>query len=395
MSTIDTPKGFFFSTASAGIKHKGRDDMALIYSETEASAAALFTTNKVKGAPVKLSLKKMLSGKARAIIVNSGNSNVATGAQGMRDAEEMTKAVAGYMGVPSGTVHVSSTGTIGVPMPMERIRPALRNLVVDLGSGGPLDAAQAIMTTDTFPKVISKQIKLGGKACAILGICKGAGMIAPNMATLLAFILTDAAIEQKALRKALTSAVNSSFNRITIDGDRSTSDTAFIMANGLAGNKPVKEASKDFALFSKTLSWIAYEMSRMIVADGEGATKLVEIFIKGANTDKDAELAATAVANSFLVKTAFFGQDPNWGRIIAAIGYSGAEIREEKTDISFGSVRLLKRGVPTGLEDEALKVLSESEIRVDVNLNLGKGSASVLTCDISEEYVRINAAYRT
>lgn len=396
--TIIQPKGFLFSTAEATIKKPGRKDLALIYSEKDAIVSGMFTTNKIKAAPVKLDMKRIKTGKGQAIIVNSGNANACTGKQGMKDALEMTALIAKALRLKQSNVYVCSTGVIGAQMPMERIRPKITDLINNLGTFSIDAIAKAIMTTDAFPKAASRTIEINGKTVTISAVCKGAGMICPNMATMLCFIMTDVNIEKKALDKALRLAVNKSFNRITIDGDMSTNDTVLIMANGLAGNKLITEDRKnsEFRKFSETLSDITYELSRMIVKDGEGATKLIEIEIKNAKNDKDAEKGAFAIANSMLVKTAIYGNDANWGRIMAALGYSGIAIKEDKTDIYLNKLKVVNQGIGTGKDSEVNKHLKKSrEVKIEIDLHLGKGSAKILTCDLTEDYIKINAAYRT
>ncbi|MCL4476663.1 MAG: bifunctional glutamate N-acetyltransferase/amino-acid acetyltransferase ArgJ [Nitrospirae bacterium] len=390
-----TPKGFLFSAVEAAIKKPGRKDLALICSEKEAVMSGMFTTNTVKAAPVKLDMKRIKAGKGQAIIVNSGNANACSGKQGAKDAAEMTGLIAGGLKLDQGAVYVCSTGVIGTPMPMDRIRGKVPELLRGLGTGTIHDVAAAIMTTDTFSKVVTKKIKVGNKTGTITGICKGAGMICPHMATMLCFIVTDLKVAKTALDKALRGAVENSFNRITIDGDMSTNDTVLIMANGMAGNEVIRESSGAFKTFVSALSGITHELSRLIVMDGEGATKIVEIEVKNAWNKLDAEKAASAIANSLLVKTALYGNDANWGRIMAALGYSGTAIREDKTDISFGKVKLVKNGIATGKDKEATAVLKKKELRITVDLHIGKASSKVLTCDLTEAYVRINAEYRT
>jgi glutamate N-acetyltransferase/amino-acid N-acetyltransferase len=387
------PKGFKFSVAQAGIKYSGRNDMALIYSKTEASAAATFTTNKVKAAHVWLGMKKIRPGKARAVIVNSGNANACTGWPGMRDADEMARLVGEGLDVPEKYVYPCSTGVIGVRLPMQKMKPAIKEMAEGLGSATLKDAACAIMTTDTFPKYASMKVKVGSREGVIAGVAKGAGMIAPNMATMLAFIMTDIAVEHAALKSALGDVVERSFNRITIDGDRSTNDTALIMANGALGNSPVTTSSSRYKTFAKALNELTYELSKMIATDGEGATKLIEIEVKGARSEAEAKQGALKVANSMLVKTALYGADPNWGRIMAALGSSGIEIKEEKTDVSLGGVPVVLRGVSTGAEREARRKLKKKEVKITVDLHLGSGRATVLTCDLTEGYIKENAEY--
>lgn len=390
-----TPKGFVFSTAEAAIKKPGRKDLALIYSEKEAVAAGMFTVNKIKAAPVKLDMKRIKSGKGQAIVVNSGNANACTGKQGMADALAMTTLTAKILKLRQPLVYVCSTGVIGTPMPMERVKRGIPGLADNIGKATIEDVAAAIMTTDTFPKVVSKKIKLEGKTVTVTGICKGAGMICPNMATMLCFIMTDANISNPALEAALKDAVQLSFNRITIDGDMSTNDTVLALANGMAGNTVVKEGSAAFKTFSSALSAICYELGRMVVQDGEGATKLVEIELKNARNQAEAVKSALTIANSMLVKTAIYGNDANWGRIMAALGYSGITIKEEKIDISLNGLRIVTKGLGTGKDKEANERLKNKDIKIVVDLHLGKGAAKVLTCDLTEGYVKINAEYRT
>ena len=389
------PKGFRFSTVEASIKYPNRNDLALIYSEVEANIAGTFTTNKVKAAPVRLDMKKIRSGRGQAIVINSGNANACTGKKGLQDATEMASLVASGLHIKPYLVYVCSTGVIGVPMPMERVRLKIPELINNLGRSTIEDVAKAIMTTDTFPKSVVKTVKIGDKRGIIVGVCKGAGMIWPNMATMLCFLMTDIAVEQKTLDKTLKDAVQQSFNRITVDGDRSTNDTVLIMANGVLRNPLITEKSESYASFKKALHEVTHELSRFIVKDGEGSTKLIEIEVKGAKSEANAEKAAFAVANSNLVKTAIYGNDPNWGRIMAALGYSDVTINEEKVDIYFGKVKIVSKGIGTGRDEEAAKILREKEVKIIINLNLGRSSAKVLTCDLTEEYIKANKAYRT
>lgn len=392
---MNIPKAFLFSAVEAAIKKPGRKDIAIIFSEKEAVMAGMFTTNNIKAAPVKLDMKRIKSGKGQVIIVNSGNANACTGEQGMKDAMEMTELTAKTLGLRANNVYVCSTGVIGTPMPMERIRPKISELANNIGESTINDVAAAIMTTDTFPKAISKRMKINGKTVTISGVCKGAGMICPNMATMLCFIMTDANIEKPALDSALRNAIKKSFNRITIDGDMSTNDTVLIMANGMAGNDLIKANSGVSKIFASALSDLTYKLSKMIVKDGEGATKLVEIEVKNAKNENDAEKGAFVIANSMLVKTAIYGNDANWGRIMAALGYSGIMIKEEKTDIFLNGLKIVSKGMGTGKDKEANERLKDKEIKILVDLHLGKGTAKVLTCDLTEDYVKINAEYRT
>ncbi len=311
----------------------------------------------------------------------------------MRDVETMARLVGQGLGVPDRHVYPCSTGVIGVRLPMNRISTAIKEMTDSLGSAKLKDAARAIMTTDTFPKYVSRKVKVGSKEGVIAGIAKGAGMIAPNMATMLCFLMTDIAVEPAALKAALRDAVERSFNLITIDGDRSTNDTALIMANGVIGNSLITMTSSRYKAFAKALNEVTYELSKMIATDGEGATKLIEIAVKGARSEVEAKRGAMKVANSMLVKTALYGADPNWGRIMAALGSSGIEIKEEKTDISLNGVRVVLRGMSTGAEREARRKLKKKEVKIAVNLHLGTGKATVLTCDLTEGYIKENAEY--
>jgi glutamate N-acetyltransferase/amino-acid N-acetyltransferase len=387
------PRGFHLSVASAGIKTPDRSDMALICSDTEASISGTFTTNRVKAAPVQLNMRRIRSGRGRAVVVNSGNANACTGRAGMRDARETAALMGKILGVPERLVYVCSTGVIGVPLPMEKIKRGIKRLARDMGNAGLEDAARAIMTTDTFPKFLSRTLKVGRREGVVSAICKGAGMIAPDMATMLCFLMTDIAVEQSALTAALKEAVEHSFNRVTVDGDRSTNDTVLAMSNGMLGNPVITGKSSNFNKFGRMLSEITYELSRQIARDGEGATKLIEVELRGARSGAEAKKGALAVANSLLVKTAIYGSDPNWGRIIASLGASGISIKEEKTDISLCGIKLFSKGKATGREAEARKALRKKEVKVGVDLNLGRAAARVLTCDLTEEYVSVNAEY--
>jgi glutamate N-acetyltransferase / amino-acid N-acetyltransferase len=394
-TSVSAPKGFLFSTKEAAIKKPGRKDLALIFSQAEADIAGAFTTNRVKAAPVMLDMKRIKSGRGQAIIVNSGNANACTGKQGLQDATEMAGRIAHSLHIKPSLVYVSSTGVIGSPMPMDRIEAGITGLVDGLGQAALEDVAEAIMTTDTFPKIVRKKVRIGSQIGAIAGICKGAGMICPDMATMLCFILTDIAVDQKTLDRTLQEAVKKSFNRLTIDGDMSTNDTVLIMANGILGNPPVTEKTEAYPQFKKALSELTVELAKMIAMDGEGATKSIEIEIKGAKNEADAEKAALAVANSSLVKTAVYGNDANWGRIMGALGYSDVFFKENLVDIFFGKVKIVHKGLATGKDKEAGEVLKGKEVKIVIDLHAGKASAKVFTCDLTEEYIRINADYRT
>lgn len=386
-----TVPGFKFSGISAKIKKTDKKDLALIFSENTAVISGVFTTNRIKAAPVKLNMRRIGSQKGQAIIINSGNANACTGNQGLKDAKEMADITAKELGISPELVYVASTGLIGKPLPMQKIRKAIPYAARKLSFHAIKDTASAIMTTDTFRKIASKKINIAGKTGIIAGIAKGAGMISPNMATMLAFIITDIAVQPKALDAALRKAVNKSFNRLTIDNDMSTNDTVLIMANGLLRNKPIGESSNIYSEFEAALSDITYSLSKMIAMDGEGATKVIEVVVKRTKTESDAEKIARAIANSLLVKTAVYGKSPNWGRIMAAIGYSGVAIKEQKISIYINNFKLVNKGIAT---DKAPKNLfSRKEITIAVDLGIGKKEAKMLTCDLSENYIKINAGY--
>lgn len=390
-------KGFQFSAVEAAVKKPGRKDLALIYSEVPATACAVFTVNQVKAAPVLLSEERIKSGSARALLVNSGNANACTGEAGLTVARETSHLVAAGLGIRDEEVQVSSTGVIGVQMPAERIKAAIPGLIDGLPSGTLDDIAQAIMTTDTFPKMEARGGQAGGIGYSVAGIAKGAGMIMPNMATMLSFIISDAQVEPDFLRQAFRRAVDCSFNAITVDGDMSTNDTCLILANGQAGNPALSAGTPEGEAFEALLHEVLLSLAKQIVKDGEGATKFVEIRVNGAASDADAKRAALAIANSSLVKTAFFGQDANWGRIFAAVGYSGAAVDQSRLSLRFDDVIMAQNGLFAGGDAEArgTEVLKKAEFTVTVELGLGNGTSTVYTSDLSHEYVSINADYRT
>jgi glutamate N-acetyltransferase/amino-acid N-acetyltransferase len=389
------PRGFLFSAVEANIKKPGRKDLALIFSESVANVAGVFTTNRIKAAPIILNMKRIRSNKGQAILVNSGNANACNGKRGIMDAMEMSNHVAKYLDIKPSLVYVSSTGVIGTPMPMERIRLKIPELVKRLGGSTVEEVAEAIMTTDKFSKVVKKGIKIKDKDCAIVGICKGAGMICPKMATMLCFIITDVNVDGDILDRELRMAVDNSFNKITVDGDMSTNDMVMIMANGRAENDIINKGSKYLSDFREVLLDVTYELSKMIVRDGEGATKVIEVEVRNAKTKNDAEKCAFAVANSNLVKTAIHGGDSNWGRIMSALGYSGANVNENEIDIMMGDILIVKNGVGIGNDEKANIYLKNKEIKLIIDLHKGSHSTRVLTCDLSEEYIRINASYRS
>jgi glutamate N-acetyltransferase / amino-acid N-acetyltransferase len=394
---VTAPLGFTAAGVHCGIK-KTKRDLALIFSEHPAIAAGVFTTSRAPAAPVCIDKQQLRSSSAiRAIIVNSGNANACTGERGNSDGWEMVHLTAAALGIPSSEVLISSTGVIGQYLPIEEIRRGIPETAAMLDRGGHSAAAEAIMTTDKFLKETETTVAIDGVDVTIGGMAKGSGMIAPNMATMLAFITTDAKISIPALTKAIQTASDRSFNRISVDGDTSTNDMAVVLANGCAGNIEIDSTeSEAYGIFYRALEGLLVRLSRMIVTDGEGATKIVEIRVTSAATEEAAVQAAKAVANSNLVKTAIHGEDANWGRIIAAIGYSGVDFDPAEVEIAFDDVPILRRGYVINFsEAEAKVVLQRKELTITVDLNRGNASASFLTCDLSKEYVAINANYRT
>ncbi len=390
---ITAPNGFLASAVSCGIKNPDakRLDLALIYSEKKCSSAGTFTTNRVKAAPVKVSHTHLKKGDLRAIITNSGNANACTGVQGVRDARAMCDAVAKPLGLKRSEVGVCSTGVIGLPMPMMRIEPKYDGLVSRLTRKGGPDVANAIITSDTHPKEIAISFDLGGDRVRIGGCVKGAGMICPSMATMLGFITTDANIPSGTLRKAVLECVEESFNRITIDGDMSTNDTVMVLANGASGMTPVRRNGKRCRQFRKALQWVMCELAKAIVRDGERVTKFVTVNVTGAKTYLDAKKVAEAVCKSQLVKASWNGGDPNWGRIIHAIGYSRAMIREELIDINIGGKAACVGGMQADTPmDELRAVVSEPEFQIDIDLNQGYANYVMYSSDLSPEYVDFN-----
>lgn len=382
---VCAPLDFVAGAAGCGIKNGKvtRDDLALVVSQRPASAAGTFTTNKVQAAPVLVSLKHIRNGKARAVILNSGNANACTGADGLVTASRMAEGAAAKLGITPGEVLVCSTGRIGVPLPVERIEAALPT--VKLKRSSSLASAKAIMTSDTFPKQISLEIREGGMTYRIGGIAKGAGMIDPNMATMLCVITTDADLSPAELRKLLRQSVENSFNRITIDGDMSTNDTVIALANGASGVKP------SLSVFQDALDQVTQFLARQIVLDGEGVSKFVEVEVRGAASAKDARLGAEAIANSTLVKCAWAGGDPNWGRIMDALGYCGAKLKQELVSIDYDDLPIVRQGLVTSTPWKKLQaVAAKKSFRILVDLGLGKGSHLVWTTDLTEEYVRLN-----
>ncbi len=389
--------GFRFAATASGIKKSGKPDLALIWSEVPARCAGVFTKNKVVAAPLVVSMPRIKTGSCQAVLVNSGNANACTGETGLRDARRCGALAAQALGISEELVAVSSTGVIGAPLPMDKFEQHVPALAHELAPDGLDAVARAIMTTDSFPKTAVVHGQAGAGEYVLAGVAKGAGMIHPDMATMLGFVLTDARVETGFLQDALRRAVDGSFNSITVDGDTSTNDMVLLLANGTAGNDEIVSGSAAAAAFETHLHAVLLDLAKMIVRDGEGATKLVHVRIKGALDAAQARLAAHAVATSSLVKTAFFGEDANWGRIIAAVGYSGAEVDPGRVAILFNEIPVVRQGISTGkeLEAQATAVLKTSEFSVTVDLQLGDGEAFYYTSDLTYDYVKINAAYRT
>ena len=389
-------KGFKAAGVKAGIKKSGNLDVAVIYTETPAAIAGTFTQNKVAAAPVYVSKETVATGSARAIVANAGCANACTGKQGMDDAYKTREIAAKELGINADDVIVGSTGVIGVTLPMDKLEKGIKDAVADLSETGSINAANAIITTDTHCKTMTVKFDIGDAEVHMGAIAKGSGMIRPNMATMLCYITTDLDIEQSLLQKALSTCVEKSFNMISVDGDMSTNDTVVVLANGLACNKKITEENADYDIFCSNLMALCVELAKEIAADGEGASKFLTINVKGAKSFADAKTVGMAVANSPLVKTAFFGEDPNWGRVICAVGYSGADMVPEKTVVKFGGITIFDCGVGAQYDSEALvKVMRENDIVIDIELNLGDSDATVWTCDLSYEYVKINGEYHT
>ena len=385
------PKGFRAAGVHCGVKPDGKPDLALFVSDETAEVAGTFTTNQVTAAPVVLCRERLEEGTGQAIVMNSGNANACTGLTGMRDAAQMADVTAESLGIPADQIYMSSTGPIGIPLPMENIAAGIRSAVDELSEEGGEAAAAAMMTTDTVPKHYTITFKIDGREIRLTGVAKGSGMIHPGMATMLAYLMTDAEVERGALQACLSSAVNHSFNRITVDGDRSTNDTVLFLANGEAGNQPLQFTHPEWAIFDAAVQALTLALARKIVSDGEGASKLVTVRVVGATSDADADLAARAVGNSLLVKTSWAGGDPNWSRVLCAVGYSGAEFVEEAVDIDFDDVPAVRGGLAAGTPvNELREIAALNSYTITINLNHGDGEAVIYACDTTEAYVRIN-----
>ncbi len=393
---VTAAAGFQAGGTVAGIKKNGKPDLAIVFSECPAVAAGVFTTNQVKAAPVVLSQQQLVSGFARAVVLNSGNANACMGEQGMQAAQEMANATAKCLQIEPPTVLVASTGVIGVPLPVEKISAVLSQPASWVSKAGYQAAATAIMTTDTFVKEIAVELEVAGVKVHIGGMAKGSGMIHPNMATMLGVITTDLDIEHALLQQALIRATEVSFNRVTVDGDTSTNDCLFVLANGLADNPKITEVNQAYQEFLAGLIFVAQELAKMLARDGEGATKFVEIKVSGAASEAAATQIAKSVATSSLVKTALFGEDANWGRILAAVGYAGVEFDPMNTNIYLGDLLVCQGGVGLAFDEAIAKeILSKKEILIRIEVGHGLGNAVVWTCDLSYDYVKINGDYRT
>ncbi|HEY3317320.1 MAG TPA: bifunctional glutamate N-acetyltransferase/amino-acid acetyltransferase ArgJ [Coriobacteriia bacterium] len=393
---VTAAKGFFASGVSAGLKKSGKPDVALIAAARAVPSAVVTTTNSVVAAPVIVTRESLASGLCRAIVVNAGNANACTGARGLADARETASALAGLLGCAPGEVAVASTGVIGVPMPMQLLLSGVSDAYDALSADAGGDAAAAIMTTDTFPKECAVIVEAAGRRYTVGGMAKGSGMIQPNMATMLAFVTTDAPFTPEACAAALKDAVVRTFNRITVDSDTSTNDMCLLMASGDAGGAAIGPGDPAFSPIAAAVETVCGELARMVVRDGEGATKLIAVTVGGAETEPDALAAAFSIANSPLFKAAVFGGDANWGRVAQSLGKSSASVDPGRFDIVFAGILTCKDGTAVPFDEDATaEALSQAEVEVEVDLHLGEGEATVWTCDLTYDYVRINADYRS
>jgi glutamate N-acetyltransferase / amino-acid N-acetyltransferase len=387
--------GFVAAGVACGVRDAGRRDLGLLFSELPCETAAVFTRNVVQGAPLAVTREAVEAGGVRAVVANSGNANAATGAKGIEDARLMRALAAGELGIRATEVAVASTGVIGERLPMDRISSGIRAAsgVLDAGGAG---FAESIITTDTRVKEAAMQVGIGGTTVTVAGTAKGSGMIHPNMGTMLAFLSTDAAVEQECLGETLNRATDRTFNRVTVDGDTSPSDMALLMANGAAGNEPLALDSPDYPIFAEAVEEVAGSLAREIARDGEGATRLVEVAVDGAAGEESAAALAKSVVGSNLVKAAVFGEDANWGRVLTAMGYSGADFDPGRVDLWFGPVMVFSAGEPVPHDEaEANAALAADEVKITCHLGEGDASATAWGCDLSYEYVRINGSYRT
>ena len=403
---VTYPRGFRAGTAACGIKafttgasaipSSQKSDLCVIQSERTCDTGGVFTTNKVKSASVVIDNLHLQHNRVQALVINSGNANACTGAQGFKDALLMAKLTADRLDLDPDQVLVSSTGVIGRYMPMDAVKTGIAGACADLDAGHGEEAARAIMTTDTVPKTAQVDLEVGGRSVRVGGMSKGSGMIHPNMATMLAYITTDAAVEPGLMAAMVRSIADRSFNQVTVDGDSSTNDTFLVLANGAAGNAPIRAGTPESAALEAAIVGVARELARAIARDGEGATRMIAVRVQGAETDDEARTAARAVASSSLVKTAVHGGDPNWGRIVCALGYSGAELALDKLHLSIGGLVVFERGAGVDVDLAAVRrAFEQSEIEIVATLGLAGGQAEAWGCDLSEEYVRINADYTT
>lgn len=394
--SITTPKGFKAAGIHSGIKDQSKD-LGMIYSEVPASAAAVYTLNAIQAAPLYITKESIAKeGKIQGVVVNSGNANACTGAKGLADAKEMRTAAAALLSVPEHLVAVASTGVIGQELPLEKVISGIQKLSPDASEAAASQFSEAILTTDTFAKTVCYEAEIDGKTITFAGTAKGSGMIKPNMATMLGFLTTDAAIEPDSLQKALNASIDKTFNCITVDGDTSTNDMVLVLANGMADNEPLSEAHADWPVFIELIRTVCEDLAKMIARDGEGATKLIEVSVAGAKNDQEAIQVAKSVVGSSLVKTAVYGADANWGRIIAAIGYSGTAINPETIDTAIGPIQMLKDSQPVPFsEEEATSYLKNDTVHISIDLKAGDGKGKAWGCDLTYDYVRINASYRS
>lgn len=392
--SVTAPKGFLAGTAATGLRKSGQDDVCVIFSEDPCSAAGVFTRNQMAAAPIKQAKEALAGGALRAVVANSGNANACTGARGLTDARAMAAAAAEALGIGRDEVAVASTGVIGVPLDIDALLPGIASAAASLRPDAGEEAARAIMTTDTFPKTSTERFEVDGASYTVGAIAKGAGMIRPDMATMLAFVTTDAPLTAQQCKRILRRATDASFNRITVDGQTSTNDCVILMANGRAGGRLGDERIEEGA--SEAVEAVCRDLSLQIVRDGEGATKLIEVTVEGAADDDDARAAAMAVADSLLFKCAMFGEDANWGRVVSAVGASSVRVDPDSISVSFAGIPVARDGAAVAFsEEEAAAALAQDEVKVVVDLGIGDGSSTVWTCDISFEYVRVNSAYRT
>lgn len=389
-------RGFKAAGVKAGIKKSGNLDLAMIYTEKEASVAGVFTQNAVAAAPVIVSREVVKTGSAHAIVANAGCANACTGEVGLANAHKMAALAAEELGCKTDDVLVGSTGIIGVNLPMDKLAAGIKAAAAELSEDGSKNAGNAIITTDTYSKACSTEVEIGGKAVRFGAIAKGSGMIQPNMATMLCYITTDAKISSQLMQKALSEIVEVTFNMISVDGDMSTNDTVLVLANGESGMAEIQADTPEYDKFCEVLGNMCRELSKRIAADGEGATKFLTINVHGTKTFADAKTVAMSVAKSPLVKTAFFGEDPNWGRVICAVGYAGIPMVPEKTVIKFGGVPVYANGLGADFDENVIRdIMAEHDIVIDIEMGLGEAEATVWSCDFSYEYVKINGEYHT